>query len=782
MGRFATLCVGLLWLLSCDLTSQPRPAGPTGQQTSPLIGGVPDTRHPAIGALLSNLSIYCTGTLLTPRLVLTAAHCIESASRQQTLGARLQFRVDIPTKDTFQARYYDVTSMFIHPQYSGSNAASKNQSDVGVVFLAQEVPDVTPLPLYTQGLNSGWIGRKISFWGYGLLQTLPQRKSASKKHYLALTLREVQADRFQVPDKGKSICSGDSGGPALYEIDGVLRIIGVKSYVQGGRQGNQPLCDGSGFAFRTDAYFSWLLPYMAQTGWKCSGETDCSTCGSCQAGKCTPKPLTNAPTLCQPCQADGDCGSGICAATPDGKRCTQPCKSGCCPQGYSCQFLGQGVKQCFPSTGHCAPITCQTDAQCGPGEGCSGGTCKPKVIQPAVYRCRKCSQDGDCQGGRCRTFPDGERCLQPCEGGVFCPQGDTCRAVEGMRMCVPSSGQCACVSSRDCHDGYLCRDGLCQRGEGGKHGASCDDDNPCAKEHLCLGVGEGTCVAICPGTYPPGVPGSLCDAKTCLHHSRCYGVSGQSVCLLSCQDNGDCAFGGSCRKISGLSLCTCDKDSDCKTGAGCNKETVGSFGVCAPRSAGGGCPTGTSCQRSVANTNLCQADDALQTGRSCANGESCQWGLRCINRSDGPICARDCSRDGTCQPEGGRCTQVPGALLCFCQDDKACLEGFICQRGKGDNEGVCVSAQCQRDADCKAPQRCQTGRCQAPTPETTEPEPTPQEPTPDAGPADTTPERPDKGCGCTSSDTPWPTGSLWWLWLLGSMLWGSGGRRQRQDE
>lgn len=711
-------CLLLLFIACQALPESPEPTKPSlGQSILPIIGGKKDSRHPAVGALVGNKRSFCTGTLIASRLVLTAAHCLTSARSQQNRKIKIQFRIEKPNSSPPSFTYHDVDSMISHPQYS----SRPNRNDVGVMILKQNIVGVTPIPPNTARMDNTWVRRKILFLGYGVTQTRPRRVGAQYKWGVEIPIRRVASDRFEVFASKQSICSGDSGGPGLYTINGRLYVVGVNSYVQGNSANGQPYCDGSGWDFRVDIYQSWLAPYMSKYGGSCKADSDCGPCFKCDKGKCVLKNTPPQKVACQACKTLQDCGGNgnLCIRRTEGYRCLQPCsKDGCCPTGYSCQQVGLANQMCVPNNNAACVAKCAADKDCGPNETCSGGICKAKPVKVIPNVCKACQKDADCgSGNTCTRFPDGGHCVQPCVNQNFCPSGYSCKNVSGKYLCIHTSNTCPCKSNADCHSGDTCQNGICNKPGGGKYNDPCDSKRKCSAGFSCLQTRSGgRCYQPCKGEYPLGSPGSPCNNGRCPSRHRCFSLSGGTSCLQNCSNASQCTNGGTCQRLGGASFCTCRSDADCKNGTTCNKSTLRSVGVCAKKNtAGSKCPSGFSCQ-STGSYQLCLPTPTQNAGDACNNGKSCKPGLVCARGANGYLCIRSCSSDPTCQPEGGRCVTAGSFRYCACAKDADCRPNYQCKKISS-TSGVCIpggAPACKSNADCKNGTVCSGNRCVKP--------------------------------------------------------------------
>lgn len=687
-------------------------------QQRAIIGGTLDTRYPAIGSLQAVKRSFCTGTLIASRLVVTAAHCIDAAKRRRSQGIKIEFRIDFPNATGYTPRYYEVDTMQNHPGYTG--VQSNIGDDIGILTFKKDITGVTPMPIHTGTMDNSWINRTITFLGYGVIQTQPSRVSPNKKYSIEITLRRVTSDRFVTQDPQKSICSGDSGGPALYKVGGRLVQIGVNSYVSGSSTPAGPLCNGSGTSFRIDHYLSWLRPLINQYGGKCKTNQDCGPCFTCNTatGKCLPKGSQKASTFCAPCTSPQSCGGNgaICVRRSEGNRCFQACdNNGCCPLGTSCKDIGSGQKQCVPDKGVCPDVVCKADTDCGPGEECTSGVCRPKPVQPTASLCKKCQKDSDCNAGsKCHAYPDGSYCTQPCVADNFCPKGYSCTSIQNSYQCVSDKGECSCKATADCHTGYTCTSSLCQKPGGGVYGDACTTQRKCAKGYSCLSSSNGTqktCFKPCKGAFPPGSHGSPCRGNRCNNGARCLGVSGiGNICLQLCSNNASCRYGGQCLQQGGAKLCICRTDQDCKQGHFCNKSQLRTSGTCSPKNTKPTtCPTGFECGYTGGSAELCIPKPSQNAGDTCGGVLRCKAGLVCANASTGRICIRLCSSANSCTG-GGRCSRFGSTNICNCNNGNPCKKGFIC-RNVSQGFSTCTPGTCTQNSECGRNRICEKDVC-----------------------------------------------------------------------
>ncbi len=224
----------------------------------------------------------CTGTLLSPTVLLTAGHCTSGTS-----SARVWFGVGpivngnypfspVSTRPPcagytgFPCTGEDATGTpYAHPGFDDF-ATFPNTSDTGIVVLDAPVSASAYGTLAPVGfLNSyaskkGQQSRLFTQVGYGLQEVKPVF-SADRTRYFAssplVNVNSANTGGWNVqfgnnPGDGNSIgggtCSGDSGGPAFFGDSNV--VVAVTSF---GMNNN---CKGADFSYRVDT--TWAQGFI----------------------------------------------------------------------------------------------------------------------------------------------------------------------------------------------------------------------------------------------------------------------------------------------------------------------------------------------------------------------------------------------------------------------------------------------------------------------------------------------------------------------------------------
>ena len=311
-------------------------------RTDSILGGAADTTSTSTFLLdlrFDTGASICTAVLISPRVLLTAAHCVDPAFHSATtLAAKATNKPD--TVGLMQSDMIDVTTISRHPSWNPADTMS--DFDIAVLLLARAPAGVTPPPLL-RTLPASPIGQTLRVIGYGR-SSLNDAASSGTRRSVSLPLDGVSAATLQYGTNAVAgICAGDSGGPSLLGD----AVAGIHSRSEGSS------C-GVGVDIRVDRQLPFIEGFIAA-----NDPPSCLADGRCGTGCGATDPD------CLICQADQRCDASCGLSDPDclddGAVCTSAplCLGGQClddPRGF--QFCSRA---CAASTECFNDMTCQSE-------------------------------------------------------------------------------------------------------------------------------------------------------------------------------------------------------------------------------------------------------------------------------------------------------------------------------------------------------------------------------------------------------------------------------------
>jgi len=386
----------------------------------------------------------CSGTLIAPRVVLTALHCTEG-----TPGT--DFYVLFGPDDSAPLAAIQTSRKREHPNLDLALLELSRAPD-GLV-------DVTPIPIVLEDLTAADIGVMVENAGFGRTQS----GRSDGLYFVAEPIDgfEDQGGFVVVNGMGqRGVCFGDSGGPSMRITPaGDARVIGALSW-------GDESCVGRDRFTRTDLARSWIEEWTGPTPsagprpcgnvtaqgvcnptgttaqWcdgsvlqvdTCAAGTGCGWDQGVSGWRCIPQGVNACDGVTAYGACDGQalswCDRGTLRTRPCdvcGERCVLASEA----QGYACitsncgglSFEGEcagAVAQWCNSAGQREAVDCAASGRsCGYAGETQGYYCLPRECGSVDYR-------GECNGDTARWCQNGRLRSRDCAA-----QGEVCRYVD----------------------------------------------------------------------------------------------------------------------------------------------------------------------------------------------------------------------------------------------------------------------------------------------------------------------------------------------------------------
>jgi V8-like Glu-specific endopeptidase len=571
--------------------------------SSPIYGGtaVKDGSWPAVGAIWLGTESMCTGTLISPKIVVTAAHCVKGENPDKfTLGYDMYNGTDFEVAAAYYPGSFPSTDPYVYDPGDWNNPGSH---DVGVLILKTAVTGVTPMKLFSETFST-LNNKDIIFVGYGRNDDASVSAEYGLKYQVTLKIQDIDVNGFwnyTTPEDTHNTCGGDSGGPGfVLDSKGAYVIAG---FVSSGDE----YCNQDGYNMRADANATWLNAMIKKYD---SGTVVTPECGNgdCETGETTLNCELDCPAdpgdIWMACGTDNACPNGLfCVSAYSEEHCTKACSDlelggDCGYQDMACMELGDGSGACI-----------QTDAVCG-DNFCWYGETAATCPDDCDFNCRELAWEGCClsatalaycDNGQIRSYdcsPD-QVCGWTTDGDgssyYWCVDGTTgtadpsnkfqmsCEGIFSFEVC--GNGTCADLETEancpaDCHPEPVCGDDKCSAPS--ETVANCPQDCQITVDDC----GNGECdgdetIATCPQD---------CEVtNTDCGNDICETGETKTSCPQDCRDVS--VFCGNNACDTGENCTVCPEDCGPCDGADATGDASTSEDVTPPSS--GGCSTST---------------------------------------------------------------------------------------------------------------------------------------------------------------------------------------------
>ncbi|XP_055837756.1 venom serine protease-like [Episyrphus balteatus] len=247
---------------NCTVSVKPQACDCGWSQRGRIVGGTAanPTEYPAMVAIgvKSSSQIFCGGTIINSRTILTATHCTKTDNNPNNLFILTGYTYLSSTSDSAYSKTYLISRIIEHPYYNPT-------TDVNDIALLITTMDINfsrgcgPVCLSSDvSINLDY--RKVDICGWGTTSFGGSTsKSLLKATLSVITYQVCQQYYNQVENSqictygdGKDACQLDSGGPVFFKAPDRMFQVGI---IIGGNG-----CGGSypGMNTRIASHMNWI--------------------------------------------------------------------------------------------------------------------------------------------------------------------------------------------------------------------------------------------------------------------------------------------------------------------------------------------------------------------------------------------------------------------------------------------------------------------------------------------------------------------------------------------
>ena len=173
-------------------------------------GGTTDTKHPGVGLVWFQGGGFCSGTLISPSVVLTAGHCVQDPIEGFFTGNG-KATANLGAEPVTGMVKHAVDKMIAHPSYSSGGGCPNSTFDIGLIHLATPITTITPTAIATAAPAAGATCEAVGFGTF----TKGGTDTYERKRHGTEIVQATAASSIQVKFGTAIADHGDSGGPLL---------------------------------------------------------------------------------------------------------------------------------------------------------------------------------------------------------------------------------------------------------------------------------------------------------------------------------------------------------------------------------------------------------------------------------------------------------------------------------------------------------------------------------------------------------------------------------------
>jgi secreted trypsin-like serine protease len=224
---------------------------------SAMVGGAAATDDGiarSVVTIIGSRGTFCSGALIAPDLVLSAAHCVMPGA---------DYRIVLVDAQR-QPQLREVKRVASHPQFNVQGIlAHRASADVALLQLAEPLKARSPAPSAVP-LEPIAAGTRFTVAGIGVTRRGDGKSGGTIR--AARLVASGQPGRLQIrlvdpatnnTTEGLGACTGDSGAPVFEDQNGRAVIIGVVSWSTGAQ--NSAGCGGLTGVTPLTSYRDWIL-------------------------------------------------------------------------------------------------------------------------------------------------------------------------------------------------------------------------------------------------------------------------------------------------------------------------------------------------------------------------------------------------------------------------------------------------------------------------------------------------------------------------------------------